>query len=62
MIGRMAGEVKRILRSCMELTYFMRGGTQYDRVLLMTYIERQELSDFLAERLEAENKKMHPNY
>lgn len=62
MFGRMSRERKRIIKSVIQLTYFMRGSIQYKDMLNMSLVERQEVSDFIEKRLEDESKKMYPIY
>lgn len=62
MWARLEGEVKTLINELIELVYFMRGAISYDDMLHRTYVERQLVSEFLNTRLEAEGKKMNPNY
>jgi hypothetical protein len=60
---RLNNEVKSLLNSVVELTYFMRGGMKYDHILYgMSYIEREIAFDYVSKRLELEFKSPHPNY
>lgn len=58
----MQRERKRLLRSIVQLVYFMRGSIQYNDMLNMSLVERETVNDFIQERLETESKKMYPNY
>jgi hypothetical protein len=55
-------ERDNIIKSLVELVYFMRGSVQYESMKNMTKVERQAVSDFIEKRLEIESKKMYPNY
>lgn len=62
MFLRMSDERRTIIQGLIQLVYFMRGSIQYDSMKMMTYTERQEVSDFIEKRLEDESKKMYPIY
>lgn len=51
-----------LIRSVIELVYFMRGAMQYDDMMWRTPFERDLISRFLEERLEKESKKDFPIY
>ncbi|MGZ8924648.1 MAG: hypothetical protein ACXW2E_02070 [Nitrososphaeraceae archaeon] len=55
-------ERRRILRSIIQLVYFMRGSIQYKDMLNMSLVEREEVGDFIEKRIEQESKKMYPIY
>jgi hypothetical protein len=59
----MEGDIKRIIDSIIELTYFMRGAISYEYALMnMSAGERDRAFDFINKRLETESKSMHPVY
>lgn len=62
MFDRMGKERKRIIKSIVQLVYFMRGSVQYEHMMNMSLIERQIINDFIEDRLENEAKKMYPIY
>jgi len=62
MFQRFKDEASQIVESCISLTYFMRGGIQYEDMLQRTPAERQRIHDFIEKRLEVEVKKMTPVY
>ena len=62
MFSRMNANVKRLVDTLIELTYFLRGGLQYRDALQLTFIERQQMLEFLERRLEVEAKKTYPQY
>lgn len=62
MFGGMNSERKRIIKTLVQLVYFMRGSVQYDSMMNKTFIERQSMSDLIEERLDVESKKPYPNY
>lgn len=53
-------ETENIINSCINLTYFMRGAIQYDRILNMTYAERQQIGNFIEDRMELQKKIPYP--
>ena len=62
MFQQYQAEAKNIIESCINITYFMRGGIQYEDVLLRSPTERELFFDFIKERLEQESKKQYPQY
>lgn len=62
MIKRLNREVKGIVQSCIELSYFMRGAIQYHDMLLTTPGERDMIGDFITKRLDSQKKSMSPVY
>lgn len=52
----------QLLKELVELAYFMRGSISYDSLMDKTFVERQQISEFLSNRLESESQKMSPNY
>lgn len=55
-------EVNGIMKSVIQLVYFMRGSISYNEMMQMTFVEREMVGDFIKERLEQESKRSHPNY
>ena len=62
MFSRLQAESKQIIRGVVELVYFMRGAIQYHDMMLMTYVEREIVKDFIESRLEAQKKSLNPVY
>jgi hypothetical protein len=62
MFDNMGRERKRLVKSVIQLVYFMRGSVQYDHMMNMSLIEREMISEFIENRLEVEGKKMYPVY
>ena len=62
MFNRMNRESRQVVKSILQLVYFMRGSIQYGDMLLLSHAERDMINDFIKERLEAEGKKIHPVY
>lgn len=58
----MSQERQRIIKSIVQLVYFMRGSIQYRDMLDMSLVERQAVSEFIENRLDAERGKMYPVY
>lgn len=57
---RMSGEIKSLIKSALEISYFSRGAWQYERVLEMSAGERDLAVEFINERLKAAAKMQHP--
>ena len=62
MVNDLEGQAKAILSGCIEMTYFMRGGIQYEDFMELSPMERKLISAFLDKRLEAEGKRLNPVY
>ena len=62
MFTRMSQERQRIIKSIIQLVYFMRGSIQYRDMLDMSLVERQAVSEFIENRLDVERGKMYPIY
>lgn len=58
----LTAQSRQIIKSIIELAYFMRGSISYHECLLLSPFERAEMSDFINKRLEAEAKKTFPVY
>lgn len=61
-IAQMQDEARMIIRNIVELVWYMRGGIQYDSMMLMTPGERQIVSDFIEKRMESVSKMSFPVY
>lgn len=62
LITQLGAEIKSIIQSCLELSWYSRGAWSYHTVLQMTAGERDIASDFINKRLEQEAKKHNPVY
>lgn len=60
MIINFQNETKNLINTVINLTYYMRGSIQYDRILGMSYAERQQISNFIEKRMEAQKKINYP--
>jgi len=60
LIKRMGAEIKGLIKSAIELSYFSRGAWTYHDVLQMTQGEREVALDFINERLKAASKMSFP--
>ena len=58
----LAAQSKQIIKSIIELIYFMRGSLSYEEAMAMSPFERIEVSEFVNKRLEQEGKKSFPVY
>ena len=61
-IMRLGGEIKQLVRSALEISYYSRGAWSYQAVLLMSQAEREMAVDFINERLKIASKSMFPVY
>ena len=59
-IEHLSREIKALIYSAMELSYFSRGAWSYQSVLEMTAGERDIAADFINKRLEIASKMPHP--
>lgn len=62
MFAEMHNKVKQLLQEIIEITYFMRGSVQYQSGFILTFIERQQINEFLKKRIEKEVNNPHPQY
>ena len=62
LIVRLGKEVKSLIRSALEISYYSRGAWPYDRVLLMSQAEREMAIEFVNERLKVAAKSQFPVY
>lgn len=60
LIGRLGVEIKSLIKSSFELSYYSRGAWPYDLVLTMSAGEREMAAEFINERLKAAGKMQHP--
>jgi len=59
---RMGTEVRAIIKSVQEISYFSRGAWPFDTVKHWTQAEREMAVDFINERLKLAAKSMFPVY
>jgi hypothetical protein len=62
LISRLGKEIKALVRSAFEISYYSRGAWSYNEVLLMSQAEREIAVDFINDRLEVASKSMYPVY
>ena len=62
MIARLGAEIKNIIKSALEISYFSRGAWSYEAVLAMSQGEREMAVDFINERLKIAAKSPTPIY
>lgn len=60
LIHRLGAEIKNLIKSALEISYFSRGAWQYDQVLAMSAAEREMAVEFINERLKAAGKMPFP--
>lgn len=61
-IVRLGREIKSIVKSAFEISYYSRGAWSYEHVLKMSKAERDIAVDFIEERLEIAKKSTFPVY
>jgi hypothetical protein len=62
MFNGLRGEAKAILKSCVQLCWYMRGSIQYHDILEMSPAEREIVKDFVEEHMDAIKKHPYPVY
>lgn len=62
MFARLQRDARAIIKSTVEVVYFMRGAIQYDDMMYRTAGERDIIHEFLEERMEKEKDNPYPNY
>ena len=62
LIMRLGNEIKALVKSALEISYYSRGAWSYHQVLLMSQGERELAVDFVNERLQIASKSMFPVY
>lgn len=62
LIARLGQEIKGIVKSALEISYYSRGAWSYHQVLMMSQAEREMAVDFINERLKIASKSMYPIY
>ena len=60
LIVRLGSEIKALVKSALEISYFSRGAWSYSQVLYMSQAEREMAVEFINERLKIASKSMHP--
>ena len=60
MIDRLALEVKSLIKSAQEISYYSRGAWPYDLVMSWSAFERDMAVDFINDRLKAAAKMTFP--
>jgi len=61
-IVRLGQEIKGLVKSAIEISYFSRGAWSYHDVLKMSQAERELAVEFINKRLEAASKSPYPVY
>ena len=62
LINKLGQEIKGLVKSALEISYYSRGGWSYHQVLQMSQGEREMAVDFINERLKIAAKQMFPVY
>lgn len=62
LIKRLGGEVRGLIKSALEISYYSRGAWPYQQVLRMSAAERELALDFVNERLQVASKSPFPVY
>ena len=57
MFRDLEGQATKLIDSFIELTFYMRGGVQYEDFFNITLVECLRMFDFISKRLEPEMKK-----
>ena len=62
MISQLGYEIRNLVKTCLELSWYSRGAWSYESVLNMSAGERDIAIEFINKRLEVQAKSMHPVY
>lgn len=62
MMQRLGGEIKGLIKSALEISYFSRGAWSYETVLAMSAGERELAVEFINDRLKIASKQSFPVY
>lgn len=62
LIANLGGEIKALVKSAIEISYYSRGAWSYQQVLLMSQAEREMAVEFIDGRLKIASKQMFPVY
>ena len=62
MISQLGAEIRNLIKSALELSWYSRGAWPYHTILQMSAGERDLALEFINKRMEAEAKKMYPTY
>ena len=62
LIARLGSEVRALVKSALEISYYSRGAWPYHQVLMMSQGEREMASEFINDRLKVAAKQMFPVY
>lgn len=62
MINSFATDVRNLLKTAIEISYFSRGAIPYASVLQMSPLERDLATEFINKRLDIAGKSAHPIY
>lgn len=62
LIERLGGEIRSIVKSALEISYYSRGSWSYHQVLMMSQAEREIATEFVNDRLEFASKQAYPVY
>lgn len=62
LIARLGSEIKNLVKSALEISYYSRGAWSYSQVLNMSQAEREMAVEFINERLKSQAKSMFPVY
>lgn len=60
LIKNMGKEIKNLVKSALEISWYSRGAWSYETVLNMSQAEREMAVDFINERLKTASKMQHP--
>lgn len=62
LLAQLGAEIRMLIRSCLELSWYSRGAWSYETVLNMSSGERDIATDFINKRLEGQAKAHYPIY
>ncbi len=62
LILKLGKDIKTLIKSAIEISYYSRGAWSYHQVLAMSAAEREIAVEFVNERLKVASKAMFPVY
>ena len=62
LIAKLGVEIRSLIRSALEISYYSRGAWPYHTVLNMSQAEREMAADFINDRLQVAAKSAYPVY
>lgn len=62
LIAKLGLEIRELVKSALEISYYSRGAWSYHNILSMSQAEREIAVEFINDRLKIASKQMFPVY